>query len=466
MLFNSVHFLWFLPLVVLSYYLTPSRWRWVLVLAASYTFYMFWRPEYIALVIGTTLVDYWAGLQMGKRETARQRLPFLLLSLGINLGLLITFKYLGFLGATSNRFLGTDFAVLQLLLPLGISFHTFQSVGYAIDVYRGKVDPERHLGYFAVFVAYFPQMVAGPIERYDGLGAQLHVPISLKYENFAAGFRLMLFGFFAKIVVADNLAPVVDMFYQAPLSYGRRDAAIAIFAYAWQIYGDFWGYTLIATGAARLLGVKLATNFKSPYLASSVADYWQRWHISLTSWFRDYLFTPLSLQLRGLRRWSIAISLLVTYLLSGFWHGANWTFIIWGFFWGLLYAGEFMLQRWVRITTPKPWSWGHLLRAPFLFVLSALVLVPFRSGKVYVMLQTYDALLFKHGDIRHIELLYRTWVLLGIFIVADMAFFDRDPAEWLGERPLVVRWLIYALLLFCVLAFGAVEEVPFIYFQF
>ncbi|MFN8393867.1 MAG: poly(beta-D-mannuronate) O-acetylase [Bacteroidia bacterium] len=170
MLFNSVHFLWFLPLVVMVYYLLPVRWRWGMVLVASYAFYIWWRVEFIALIVGTTLIDYWVGLQMGKREEPRRRLPFLLLSLAVNLGLLITFKYLGFFASSLNAVAGTDLPVLNLLLPLGISFHTFQSVGYVVDVYRGRIDPERHLGHFAVFVAFFPQMVAGPIERYDALG--------------------------------------------------------------------------------------------------------------------------------------------------------------------------------------------------------------------------------------------------------------------------------------------------------
>ncbi len=466
MLFNSVHFLWFLPLVVVAYYLLPVAWRWVLILAASYSFYMFWRVEYIGLVIGTTLVDYWTGLQMGKRQSQRDRIPFLVISLVVNLGLLISFKYLGFFAAVSNQFLGSEFTVLHLLLPLGISFHTFQSVGYAIDVYRGKVEPERHLGYFAVFVAYFPQMVAGPIERYEHLGTQLRAKQTLQYENFAAGFRLILFGFFAKIVVADNLAPIVDAFYKEPLAYGRRDAAIAIGTYAFQIYGDFWGYTLIATGAARLLGVKLADNFRSPYLASSVTDYWQRWHISLTTWFRDYLFAPLSLQLRNLRRLGIVLAIICTYLLSGFWHGANWTFLLWGLIWGILYAFEFWIGRYVRISTPKPWSIGHLLRAPVIFLIAALALVPFRSGKIYTTLQVYETLFCSHADIKHMQLQVQPFVLLGLFVAFDIAFFNSDPDKWIAARHFVLRWLIYAVLLFCVLALGAIEEVPFIYFQF
>lgn len=466
MLFNSVHFLWFLPLVVLAYYLLPPRWRWGMVLAASYAFYMWWRVEFIALIVGTTLIDYWVGLQMGKREEPKQRLPFLVLSLTVNLGLLITFKYLGFFAASMNAVAGTDLPVLSLLLPLGISFHTFQSVGYVVDVYRGRTDPERHLGHFAVFVAFFPQMVAGPIERYDDLGAQLGKDFKLKYENVAAGFRLLVLGYFAKMAVADNLAPIVNAYYEAPLTYGRRDAALAIGAYAFQIYGDFYGYSLIATGAARLLGVRLVDNFRTPYLAASVADYWHRWHISLTSWFRDYLFTPLSLGLRILRRTGIVIAILCTYLVSGLWHGASWTFVIWGGLWGLLYGLEFMLGAFARIQNPKPWSFGHFWRAALMFGISALALVPFRSGTVERMQQAFEGLVIRHGEVQHLDLNPLPWVMLGLFVIADLFTYGRDINEYVAARPVWLRWTLYTVFIFCILAFGAVEEVPFIYFQF
>lgn len=467
MLFNSVSFLWFLPIVVIAYYLVPARWRWVLVLAASYSFYMFWRVEYIGLVIGTTLVDYWAGLQMGKREAPKSRLPFLLLSVGLNLGLLITFKYLGFLSASANHYFGADLPVLQLLLPLGISFHTFQSLGYGIDVYRGKTQPERHLGYFAVFVAYFPQMVAGPIERYDNLAPQLRASNPLSYDNFAAGFRLILFGFFAKIVVADNLAAVVNEFYASPLAFGRRDAAIAIFAYAFQIYGDFWGYTLIATGAARLMGVRLADNFRSPYFSRSIGEFWQRWHISLSTWFRDYLFIPLGGNRVAWLRW--AFNIMVVFMVSGLWHGARWTFVIWGAAWGMAYLVEFALVKLIvrkstKVKTDWPvWKW---LRMPVIFAFATAAWVPFRSESLDKMRLVWEALRYQHPHVTHMTLPIVSVAALGLFILIDLMQRDQQPDQWLGKRHYVLRWAIYAILLFSILAFGAVEEVPFIYFQF
>ncbi len=467
MLFNSVHFLWFLPLVVIGYYLLPGRWRWVLLLAASYTFYMFWRPEYIALVIGTTLVDYWAGLQMGRREQPRQRLPFLLISLGLNLGLLLTFKYLGFFQASANALLGTHWEVLQLVLPLGISFHTFQSVGYAIDVYRGKVAPEKHLGYFAVFVAYFPQMVAGPIERYDRLGHRLHEVQTLQYANFAAGFRLILLGFFAKMVVADNLAALVDPFYKAPITFGRRDALVALVSYSFQIYCDFYGYSLIALGSARLLGVQLADNFKAPYFSSSVGEFWQRWHISLSTWFRDYLFIPLGGSRVHWLRW--ACNILVVFTVSGLWHGARWTFVIWGAIWGLAYLVELALGKLLGGQSENNGP-GHraakLLRVPVIFALATAAWVPFRSESLAKMGLVWDALVHQHAGITHMTLPIVTVAALGLFIVLDLLQRDQQPDVWMGKRPWALRWALYALLLLGILAFGAVEEVPFIYFQF
>jgi alginate O-acetyltransferase complex protein AlgI len=467
MLFNSVSFLWFLPLVVCLYYLIPGQWRWVLLLAASYTFYMFWRPEYIALVIGTTLVDYAMGLQMGKREQRRQRLPFLLISLCLNLGLLITFKYLGFLQATGNELFGTDWTVLHLILPLGISFHTFQSVGYAIDVYRGKVAPERHLGYFAVFVAYFPQMVAGPIERYDGLGHQLKVVQTLRYDNFAAGFRLIVLGFFAKMVVADNLAALVDQFYKAPISFGRRDAVIALVSYSFQIYCDFYGYSLIALGTARLLGVRLADNFKAPYFSSSVAEFWQRWHISLSTWFRDYLFIPLGGSRVHWLRW--ALNIMIVFTVSGFWHGARWTFVLWGGMWGLAYLAELLLGKLlggkskVGATRIGLVKW---LRVPIVFGIATAAWVPFRSENMEKVATVWDALVHQHAGITHMTVPPITVLALAVFILLDLLQNDLQPDIWMGRRPGVVRWSLYALLLLGTLAFAAVDEVPFIYFQF
>jgi alginate O-acetyltransferase complex protein AlgI len=468
MLFNSVHFIWFLPLVITLYYLLPGRLRWILLLAASYTFYMFWKVEYAALILGSTFIDFWAGRQMGKRPDRHARLPFLLLSLATNLGLLLTFKYAGFFGETINTLFDAHLTPLNLLLPVGISFYTFQSVGYMVDVYRGRSVPEQHFGYFALFVAYWPQLVAGPIERYHHIGPQLHAVHKLRYENLAHGFRLIVLGFFAKMVVADNLAAVVNAFYANPTGFGRRDAAIALVSYSFQIYCDFYGYSLIAIGAARLMGVQLADNFRTPYLSASVAEFWQRWHISLSTWFRDYLFIPLGGSRVGLARW--AFNALVVFTVSGFWHGARWTFVIWGAAWGLFYVLEKLISK--AFPTAKSseaataWSVGRLLRVPLIFAVATAAWVPFRSESVAKMATVWDALVHQHAGITHFSLSPITYGALGLFLLLDVLHYRDRPDVWLGNRPVWLRWAIYTILIFGTLAFAAVEEVPFIYFQF
>jgi alginate O-acetyltransferase complex protein AlgI len=474
MLFNSVHFIWFLPLVITTYYLLPGRWRWMLLLAASYTFYMFWKVEYAALILGSTFIDYWAGRKMGKLGTRRERLPYLLLSFVSNFGLLLTFKYAGFFGETINAVFGADLSPLSLMLPVGISFYTFQSVGYMVDVYRGRSAPEQHFGYFALFVAYWPQLVAGPIERYHHIGPQLHAVHRLQYENLAQGFRLIVLGFFAKMVVADNLAVLVNQFYENPVGYGRRDAVIALVSYSFQIYCDFYGYSLIAIGAARLMGVRLADNFRTPYLSSSVAEFWQRWHISLSTWFRDYLFIPLGGSRVGLVRW--VFNAMVVFTVSGFWHGARWTFVIWGAAWGLFYVGEKLLSKLLPSRGQSAgkidhganasWSVGRALRVPLIFALATAAWVPFRSESLGKMALVWDALVHQHAGIVHFQLPIVTFAALGIFLLLDVLQYRLRPDEWLGKRPLALRWAIYAILIFGTLAFAAVEDIPFIYFQF
>lgn len=468
MLFNSIHFIWFLPLVITLYYLLPGRFRWVVLLAASYTFYMFWKVEYAMLILGSTFVDFWAGRQMGKRNTRKERLPFLLLSLLCNFGLLFTFKYADFFGETLNALFGTELAPLHLLLPVGISFYTFQSVGYIVDVYRGKSAPEQHFGYFALFVAYWPQLVAGPIERYHHIGPQLHAHHKLQYENLSHGFRLIVFGFFAKMVVADNLAAIVNQFYENPTGYGRRDAVLALVSYSFQIYCDFYGYSLIAIGSARLMGVRLADNFRTPYLSASVGEFWQRWHISLSTWFRDYLFIPLGGSRVGLARW--AFNALVVFTVSGFWHGARWTFVIWGAAWGLFYVIEKLLGRLLAGKTAKgdapAWTVGRLLRIGVVFLLATAAWVPFRSESLGKMAAVWDALVHQHAGITHFKLPLLTFGSLGLFLLLDGMSYGSQPNEWIGRRQVALRWVLYSVLIFATLAFAAVEEIPFIYFQF
>ncbi len=331
MFFNSLHFLIFLPIVIAIYFSLPYRWRWVLLLAASYYFYMCWKAEYVLLIILSTVIDYYAALGMGRQRDKSKRKPYLLLSLIVNLGILFSFKYFNFFNE-NVRVLLTQFNIFydaptfKLLLPVGISFYTFQTLSYSIDVYRGARPPERHFGLFAVYVAYFPQLVAGPIERSTTLLPQFRDKHDFDASRAASGLRRIMWGMFQKVVVADRLAIYVDSVYNNQAPHGGLTLIVATVFFVFQVYCDFAGYSNIAIGAARIMGFDLMENFRRPFFARSVAEFWQRWHISLLTWFRDYLYIPLG----GNRvaRWRWYFNTMFVFVLCGLWHGAAWTYVI------------------------------------------------------------------------------------------------------------------------------------------
>jgi len=333
MLFNSFEFICiFFPLVTGLYFLLPHRWRWLLLLVASCWFYMTFVPVYILILAFTIGVDYFAGIWIEQSEGRRRKL-LLTASILANVGVLAFFKYFNFLNesiAEVVRGLGFHYGVpdLGIILPIGLSFHTFQSLSYTIEVYRRNHPAERRLGIFALYVMFYPQLVAGPIERPQALLPQFHARRRFNADDFQYGLTRMAFGFFKKVVVADRLAPYVDAVYaDIPGSNGLTILVATVF-FAVQIYCDFSGYSDIAIGAARVMGFRLMENFRRPYLSTSVSEFWSRWHISLSSWFRDYLYIPLG----GNRvvKWRWYYNLFIVFLVSGLWHGANWTYVIWG----------------------------------------------------------------------------------------------------------------------------------------
>jgi len=333
MLFNSLDFLIFFPLVAGLYFVLPHRHRWKLLLAASYYFYMCWKAEYAVLIIGSTVIDYFAAGRMASLPDKEGRRKYVALSLVTNLGLLFAFKYFNFVNNSVREVLDRfnvfyDVPAFEVLLPVGISFYTFQTLSYTIDVYNGKLQPERHFGRFALYVAFFPQLVAGPIERATRLLPQFREEVTFDYERLTTGMRQVIWGFFKKVVVADRLAVYVDAVYNAPEHYHGLQLMLATYFFAFQIYCDFSGYSDIAIGTARILGFDLMTNFKRPYLATNISDFWRRWHISLSTWFRDYVYIPLGGNRVSVSRWYI--NLFIVFVVSGMWHGANWTFMVWG----------------------------------------------------------------------------------------------------------------------------------------
>ena len=333
MTFNSIEFLIFYPIVLLFNFIVPRKYRWIPLLIASLYFYMSYSAELIFLIVFTILVSWVCSLIIEQSQNQAVRKLCLVLTLVVCLGILAFFKYYNFLAGSVSGIISLfggarrDFS-LDLLLPVGISFYTFQTLSYAIDVYRGTVKTERHLGYYALFVTFFPQLVAGPIERPGNLLPQLKEEHKWDWYNASKGGKKMLIGFFKKIVVADIIAKSIEKIYNDPANAPALGIIIATALFAVQIYCDFSGYTDIAIGCARIMGIKLMQNFDHPYRARSVAEFWRRWHISLSSWFKDYLYFPLG----GSRcaKWKAYRNLMIVFLVSGLWHGADWTFVIWG----------------------------------------------------------------------------------------------------------------------------------------
>ena len=332
MLFNSIQFAVFFPIVTVLFFLLPQRARVPLLLAASCVFYMVFIPKYILILALLIVVDYSAGLLIDRNRAGRRR-AFLLLSLCANLGILGFFKYFNFFNdnvAALARFLDWNYSIdhLRIILPIGLSFHTFQSMSYTIEVYRDKVPAERSLLHFALYVMFYPQLVAGPIERPQNLLHQFREHHRFSWANFTQGIQLMVTGFFKKMIIADGISVVVNTAYANPAEHSGMQLLIATWLFAIQIYCDFAGYTEIARGAAKVIGFDLMLNFNRPYLATSMVGFWRRWHISLSTWFRDYVYIPLGGNRGTLVRTSI--NLAIVFLISGFWHSANWTFVVWG----------------------------------------------------------------------------------------------------------------------------------------
>jgi len=332
MLFNSFTFLIFFPVVVAVYFAIPHRFRWAWLLAASCYFYMAFIPVYIFILFFLIAIDYVAGILIEGAEGTRRKW-YLVMSIVANVGMLAVFKYFNFLNANARAVAEVfhwpyGLPALNIILPIGLSFHTFQAMSYTIEVYRGRHKAERHLGIYAIYVMFFPQLVAGPIERPQNLIHQFREVHDFDYDRVTEGVKRMAFGLFMKVVIADRLADYVNPVYNNPYTYEGLTLVIATIFFALQIYCDFAGYSQMAIGAAEVMGFKLMRNFNRPYLSRSISEFWSRWHISLSSWFRDYLYIPLGGNRVAPLRWYY--NLFVTFLLSGLWHGANWTFVIWG----------------------------------------------------------------------------------------------------------------------------------------
>lgn len=475
MVFNSLSFAIFCPIVFALYWFTKDKYKWIILFVASYYFYMSWNVKYVFLILLTTVVSYVCALLIDKTEDKKRKKRYMVAALIICLGTLFVFKYFNFALDNINK-ICSIFAIqlpvtmINVVLPVGISFYTFQTLSYVIDVYRGDVKAEKHFGKYATFISFFPQLVAGPIERTSNLLPQILNPKKFDYENAAYGVRLMLVGFFKKLVIADNAAILVNYVFNSYLFATGPHLLLAVLAFTFQIYGDFSGYSDIAVGTAKLFNINLMDNFKSPYFATSVKDFWSRWHISLSSWFRDYLYIPLGGNRCGaIRR---RINVLIVFLVSGLWHGADWHFVIWGGLQGVaqMFGGKKKKEE------KHNFIWALKVFITFCFI--SLSWVFFRLGisdSIYVVTHLFaKGCSFKESinlitDNTTLTCFSLVVLLISIILLMVFDFFSlkRDLLKEFGKINVVVRCILYAVAIFLILFFmPLVIQQQFIYFQF
>ena len=479
MLFNSNAFYVFFPIVFAVYWIIPAKYRWGILLISSYYFYMSWNVKYVTLILTTTLVSFCAALLMERTKSRRKKKLCMITALVISFGILFFFKYFNFLSKSITDLL-QRFAIpvqettLNLMLPVGISFYTFQTLSYVIDVYRGDVKACRHLGKYAAFISFFPQLVAGPIERTGNLLPQIEGEHTFHTEKGIHGAKMIAWGFFKKIAIADTVAVYVDTIYNAAGNYTGFPLLLSTVLFTFQIYCDFSGYSDIALGTAELLDIDLMTNFKSPYFSASIREFWSRWHISLSTWFRDYVYIPLG----GNRvpKWRHCLNLLLTFLVSGFWHGSSLTYLLWGALHGLLQIAEVLLHPKSRQTPGDKKRWWQL---PLTFALLCFTWIFFRANNMEDALWVLSRLFWDIG--RPLNYLKTAVICLdmpyasmfgmllaaAVLLVYDLISLEEDVIALVSRQKFFVRWPIYVLLLVVIALFshkGIATE--FIYFQF
>lgn len=498
MLFNSVQFLIFFPIVVLCYYMLPAKVRYFWLLAASYFFYMCWNAKYALLMLFSTAVTYFSGLLLERIKNARWETQKTKIcqkccvagSFILNLSVLFLFKYFNFVLQNISLAMKAFHVEMNnpqfdILLPVGISFYTFQALGYTMDVYRNKIHAEKNFFRYALFVSFFPQLVAGPIERSQNLLSQLRVPTRFHVENARWGLLTMAYGLFLKLVVADNISPLVDSFYESADEHTAMALLVVTILFAFQIYCDFQGYTQLAVGSALVLGIRLSENFDTPYLAGSIKDFWRRWHISLTSWFTDYLYIPLGGNRKG--KYRKYLNTMIVFLCSGLWHGAAWHYVVWGGINGLFSIMEDVAKPFyhkivsaLKIKEQKM-MW-KCFRTIMTFLLVDMTWLFFRADSLgqgcrilkRFVLEFRPMWFFSEGFPAMFgstaNFMVITFSLLILFAVDFLKYKGIDVRAVIFRQQIVFRWLIYWLMLLVILFWGAYgtgyEQKQFIYFQF
>ncbi len=481
MLFNSFSYLIFFIIIVTSYYLTPNKYRYILLLIGSYYFYMCWSPILIFLILFSSVINYLFSILIYTDSYNSKK--YLTVTLIINFSLLFIFKYLNFTSSVLFEMFNVQRDPFSIILPMGISFYTFQATGYTIDVYRGKIKPERNFFKFSLFITYFPQLVAGPIERAENLLHKLYSKKKFDIKNIELGLKYMIYGYFKKIVIADRISVVVDKVYNDPTSFSGLALIVATFLFAIQIYCDFSGYTDIARGSSKMLGIDLIENFKQPYFSKSIKEFWSRWHISLSSWFRDYLYIPLGGNRKG--RLRTYFNTFITFIVSGIWHGANFTFVIWGALNGIFnVAGD--------LTTPtrKNLLQKFNLQNNFIlkifsttttFLLVCFCWIFFRANSISDAFYIVNNLFVDFNLFFNSQYIFKTLtsvhnnlyeILMSFFLIALLMLFDafagdKDIHLKLLTKNKFLRFSFYYIVTFFVLIAGVYYgQGEFIYFQF
>ena len=477
MIFNSLRFALFFLIVYILYLVLKHKWQNRMLLVASYLFYAFWDWRFLSLIVASTLFNYYLGLKIDEAPTRDKRKRFLVLSVCLNLAMLGFFKYFNFFAENLQVFLGLfgwrfDRVTLDILLPLGISFYTFQAMSYPIDIYRRVMKPTRRFFDFALFVAFFPQLVAGPIERARNLLPQILNKRNITQEQFYHGCWLIFWGLYKKIFIADNLAKIANSVFGATGSFYGGAVLIATYAFALQVYADFSGYSDMARGLAKLMGFNLMVNFRVPFFSVNLLDFWQRWHISLTTWVKEYLFYPLALARFFGRHLKAPLVIMITWAIIGFWHGAAWRFILWGVYHGAILVAFNKLRPYLKSVRPK----NRLLSNGLVAIQILVVFHLFCVGILFFAVQSAPDVF---TALRSIVLRFDTlrWVYFGpigpilvllilpLLIVEYFQYRSNDETIVL-KWPILVRGVVYYLLLYSIIMYGDFSAQRYYYFQF
>jgi alginate O-acetyltransferase complex protein AlgI len=473
MLLYSFSFFTFFIIVFILFWKAKQNLKLFLLLLASFYFYFSWIPAYLGILIISTLVCYFSALKIQK--TTKHKIYYLYFALFVNLGFLFIFQYLNFFTYNLNNFINIPLPQFKLLLPIGISFFTLTLISYMLDVYKGKIKAENNLLHFSLFVSFFPKIIAGPIERADNFLPQLKQEFEFRYTDISDGAKLFLLGLFKKMVIADNLAIVVDRVFNSLPEYKGLSLIIVIILFSWQIYMDFSGYTDMARGVAKMLGINLLENFNLPYLSTSIQNFWKKWHISFSSWLKDYLYIPLGGSRKGLIR--TIINTLIVFLISGLWHGASWTFIVWG----LLHGIAISCERIFKLTPLYKFTFPNTIKILYAYTLVSIFWIFFRSPNlfdaIYILENSLKGIRFItspayiYASLMQLFNYNRPEMIITFSILFIAIFFEIIQSRYnlitlISKQNIFIRYSIYILAVFLILQLRSAEIPEFIYQRF